>query len=135
MLLNRCFNKNDADQYPGICKGQRSAEKEQHQSGQELLRLTEKQASIMSLKLVQGTLSGFVTFYSASLRRQFPLFVSKDKREVIVCSLQPPLVTFGPHVQSHAGFCHVSSTRTRSWKNNDIFSALFIINHVAPKKL
>lgn len=40
---------------------------------------TENQAFLMSLELVQGTLSGFVTLNSVSLRRQCLLIVSKDK--------------------------------------------------------
>lgn len=53
------------------------------------------QPSLLFLELVQGTVGGLVTFYSASLNR-LTLFVSKDKCEVIVCSLrQPSLVTLG----------------------------------------
>ncbi len=65
---------------------------------------TKEQASPLSLELVQGEVSGFVIFYSVSLRRQCLLIVSKDKSKVIHCPLrQPSLITFSLH---HGGLCH-----------------------------
>lgn len=57
---------------------------------------TEKQVSLLSLERVQGTVSGFVTFYSASPWRQCFFLFSEDKSKIELCSLkQLSLVTLG----------------------------------------
>ena len=69
---------------------------------------TEKQASPLSLDPLQEAVSGFVTFYSVSLRRQCVLFFWRTKARSYSVSSDNLLLS---HLDCmhHGGLCHKSS--------------------------